>query len=156
MRLALSSVPKDLLPSTRVYVLARICTGIILFWAGGVRLMDMGAFIRILSSYSSLPDAVIFSVAIGLPVAQLIAGVGLVLDLRGSVKASLCVLLLSVAVLASGILCHLNLDGSLFPAEPTAPQKGLPRALLIDAGLLVVMLYLSRCERARRQTWRWQ
>ena len=118
--------------------------------------MEIGAFIKILSSCSLLPDALIFPVAIGLPVAQLVAGVGLVFDLRGSLKVSCCVLLMSLAVLAYGILPNVNPDCSFFPAEPMLPHKSLPSALLRDAGLLVVMLYLLMGERGRRQTWRWQ
>ena len=156
MRLTLPSIRRDLLPSTGVCLLARIFTGIIFLWTGGVRLVEIGAFIKILSSCSLLPDALILPVAIGLPVAQLVAGVGLVFDLRGSVKVSCCVLLMSLAVLAYGILPHVNPDCSFFPAEPMFPQKSLPLALLRDVGLLAVMLYLLMGERGRRQTWRWQ
>jgi uncharacterized membrane protein YphA (DoxX/SURF4 family) len=156
MRLALPSVPRDLLPSTWVCLLARIFTGIVFLWTGGVRLMDIGAFVKILSSCSLLPDAMIFPVAVGLPVMQLVAGVGLVLDLRGSVKASCGVLLTSLAVLAYGIFSNVNPDCSFFSAGPMIAQNGLPSALLRDVALLVVMLYLLLGERARRQTWQYE
>lgn len=156
MRLALPSVPRDLLPSAWVCLLARIFTGIVFLWTGGVRLMDIGAFIKILSSCSLLPDVLILPVAIGLPVAQLVAGVGLVFDLRGSVKVSCCVLLMSLAVLAYGILSNVNPDCSFFSAGPLVDQNSLPSALLRDVGLLAVMLYLLLGERTRRQTWRYE
>jgi hypothetical protein len=156
MRSALPSVPTDLLRSAWVYLLARIVTGIVFLWAGGVRLMDMGAFIKVLSRYSFLPEASVILIAIIFPVAQLIAGVGLLLDLRGNLKASSCVLLTFLTVFAYGILGNLNAECSFFTIEPMALQDSLPLTSLRDLALLVVMLYLFLWERARRQTWRWR
>jgi uncharacterized membrane protein YphA (DoxX/SURF4 family) len=150
--MTLSFVTRILFLSPLVYRLLRIGTGILFIWAGGVKLMDPRAFARALSGYGLLPDALLVPVAIGLPVVEVLAGVGLVLDLRGSLKVISGLLLMFLAVLGYGMLNNLNVDCGCFSTEEVAVQNSLHKAFLRDLGLLLVMLYLFLWQRVQRQT----
>ena len=151
--MARSSLAKTIFFSPWVYHAARISIGIAFIWAGGVKLMDPRAFARVLSGFGLVPDALLVPVAIGLPATELLAGAGLVLDLRGSLKIILGFLLMFLLVLGYGILNSLNIDCGCFSAEEIAAQSNLHMALLRDVGLLFVVLYLFLRQRARRQAW---
>ena len=147
----MSSMTRVLLLSPWVYRLARISIGIVFIWAGGVKLIDPSAFARVLSTYGLLPEALLAPVAIGLPITELLAGAGLVLDLQGSLKVVSGFLFMFLAVLGYGILNHLKVDCGCFSTEEAAVQNSLHLAVLRDVALLLVVLYLFLWQRTRRQ-----
>ena len=137
-----------------IYRLARISIGIVFIWAGGVKLIDPSAFARVLSTYGLLPEALLAPVAIGLPITELLAGVGLVLDLQGSLKVISGLLFMFLAVLGYGILNNLNVDCGCFSTEEMAVQNNLHWAVFRDVALLFVVLYLFLWQRTQKQACR--
>lgn len=51
-----------------------------------MKLLDPKAFARIISRYELIPDTLLPLVAIGLPVLELVAGIGVLLAVRGSLS----------------------------------------------------------------------
>jgi uncharacterized membrane protein YphA (DoxX/SURF4 family) len=130
--------------------LVRLGIGIIFIWAGGVKLMDPRAFARVLSTYELVPDAFLAPMAIGLPAAEVLAGVGLILDLRRSLYVISSLLLMFLAVLGYGILNDLQVDCGCFSTEEIAVHSDLQLAFLRDVVMLLVVLYLFLWQRARK------
>lgn len=124
-----------------------------LFIYGGVsKLLDPKGFARIISSYDLVPEALLPVVAIGLPLLETLAGVGLLFDIRGSLAVISSLLGLFVFVLGYGILNDLNVDCGCFGAEEIAQQESLRQAFYRDltlVGIVVPFLYMSRWVRGR-------
>jgi uncharacterized membrane protein YphA (DoxX/SURF4 family) len=125
-----------------LYCATRVLLGGIFIWAGGVKLINPRAFARTLSGWGLVPDELLVPVAIGLPVIEILAGLGLVFDIRGSLKAILGLLLMFLAVLGYGIMSNLNVDCGCFSAEELHAHSSLRIAFLRDLGLLGMAGYL--------------
>jgi len=142
----------DALASIWPYRLVRIALGALFLYGGVVKLLDPRAFARIISAYDLVPEPLLPVVAIGLPALEALAGLTLILDIRGSLAVISGLFGLFLAVLGYGILRDLNVDCGCFGAEDLARQAGLRQAFYRDlalAGLVVPFLYLSRRLRAR-------
>jgi uncharacterized membrane protein len=134
------------------YRLVRIALGALFLYGGVAKLLDPRAFARIISAYDLVPEPLLPVVAIGLPALEALAGLALILDLRGSLAVIWGLFGLFLAVLGYGILRDLDVDCGCFGAEDLARQAGLRQAFYRDlalAGLVVPFLYLSRRLRAR-------
>ena len=60
----------------------------IFIYSGLMKLMDPQRFAEVISGFGLLPHALIFPAAILLPILEVVAGVGLVFSLRGSLPLS--------------------------------------------------------------------
>jgi uncharacterized membrane protein YphA (DoxX/SURF4 family) len=136
--------------------MTRILTGMNFIYAGVVKLSDSTAFMHILSCYGLVPEKFLVPVAILLPVTELVAGVGLIFDLRGSLKLISGLLFIYLMVLGYHILTTSNAECGCFSNERTVPYCSLQFDFLLDLGLLVLIFYLIQWERVRNQTWRWK
>lgn len=125
----------------------RVLLGGLFIWAGGVKLIYPRAFARTLSGWGLVPDELLVPVAIGLPVIEILAGLGLVFDIRGSLKVILGLVLMFLAVLGYGIMSNLNVDCGCFSAEELHAHRSLRIAFLRDLGLMGMVGYLLM--------WRW-
>ena len=67
--------------------LMRALLGTIFLIAGGAKLVDPRAFARTISAYGLLPEELLVPAAIGLPAIELLAGLGLLFKVRGSLAA---------------------------------------------------------------------
>jgi hypothetical protein len=91
-------------------------------------------------------------VAIGLPLIETIAGIGLLLDIRGSLALIASLLGMFLFVLGYGISLNLDVDCGCFGADDLARQASLKQAFWRDVvlcGVVVPYLYLSRWMRSR-------
>ena len=129
------------------YRASRVFLGGIFIWAGAAKLINPRAFARTLSAWGLVPDELLVPVAIGLPVIEILAGLGLVFDLRGSLKVISALLVMFLAVLGYGIMSNLNVDCGCFSAEELHAQSSLRIAFLRDLGLMGMVGYLFM--------WRW-
>ncbi|MBA4395380.1 MAG: hypothetical protein C0407_17660, partial [Desulfobacca sp.] len=78
--LLLNRVPKPFIrPIPWVLFLIRLALGLIFVVAGATKLQDPQAFARIISRYDLLPDFLLPVTAIGLPILELLAGIGVIL-----------------------------------------------------------------------------
>lgn len=136
-----------LLPvSTWLSFLIRLGLGIVFIYAGTLKILDPKAFARTISRYDLIPDSILPVAAIGLPVLELLAGIGVILAIRGSLSVMLSLLALFTAVLWYGILSDLNVDCGCFSGEELKSQAGLWQAFYRDLIMMggVIVLYGSR------------
>jgi rhodanese-related sulfurtransferase/uncharacterized membrane protein YphA (DoxX/SURF4 family) len=138
---------KAIIMSLWCYRLIRICIGVIFVWAGLAKLADPKAFAAIISVYELVPDALLVPVAFGLPALELVAGLGLIFDVRGSLSVTFGLLVMFAFVLWFGILKDLDIDCGCFSAEELQEHDALRRALYRDLGMIGAALYLFG--------WRW-
>jgi uncharacterized membrane protein YphA (DoxX/SURF4 family) len=116
--------------------------GVVFVWAGSVKLADPEAFAEIISAYNLVPEAFLAVVAIGLPALEVLAGLGLVLDIRGSLGTILGLLALFIFVLWFGILKDLDIDCGCFSPTDLAEHMTLRQAMYRDFIMMAGAFYL--------------
>ena len=138
-------------------LLLRMGLGLVFIYAGVVKLLDPKAFARIISQYDLIPSALLPVAAIGLPVLELLAGIGIILAVRGSLTLTFSLLILFVTVLWYGILKNLDVDCGCFSAEDLKSQSGLWQAFYRDLVMIgaAVFLYLFRWVQTERRLPLW-
>jgi uncharacterized membrane protein YphA (DoxX/SURF4 family) len=126
--------------------LIRLALGLVFIYSGIVKLSAPKAFARIISQYDLVPSAFLPVVALGLPVLELLAGIGIILSIRGSLTLTFSLLILFVTVLWYGILNNLDVDCGCLSVEDLKNQVGLWQALYRDLVMIgaAVFLYFSR------------
>ena len=130
-----------------LYRLARGALGLVFIYAGTVKLMDPGAFATVISRYGMAPDFLIPVAALGLPALEVLAGAGLLFDLKGSLSSIFAMLLMFAVVLWFGALQGLDIDCGCFSTSDLAEHDSLRQALYRDLIMLATALYLY--------LWRW-
>jgi uncharacterized membrane protein YphA (DoxX/SURF4 family) len=129
------------------YRIVRIALAALFIYGGIVKLIDPKAFARTISGYGLVPEMLLPVVAVGLPLIETIAGIGLLLDIRGSLALIASLLGMFLLVLGYGISLNLDVDCGCFGADDLAKQAGLKQAFWRDVvlcGFVVPYLYLSR------------
>ena len=129
-------------PAGWLYLGLRLALGLVFIYAGTVKLMDPRAFALVLSHYGLVPSALLAPAALGLPALEVLAGLGLCLDLRGSLGIITGMLLVFMVVLWFGVLRGLEIDCGCFSAEEQAGHEGLRVALRRDLYMLAAAIYL--------------
>lgn len=115
----------------------------IFVYSGAVKLSEPSRFAEIISGFGLLPDPLVFPVALVLPVIELLAGIGLVFALRGSLAAITVMLVVFIAILLYGLNLGLDIDCGCFgPEDPEQAYKGLKVALARDAVMMVAVLFV--------------
>jgi hypothetical protein len=143
---------KSLLVSPLPYRMIRVGLAVLFIFGGGIKLLTPKAFAATISVYGLVPEPLLPFVAIGLPLVEVLAGIGLLFDIRGSLTAISGLLGLFVFVLWYGILKDIDVDCGCFGPEELASQGKLWNAFyrdLILIGLVVPFLYVSRWMRAK-------
>jgi uncharacterized membrane protein YphA (DoxX/SURF4 family) len=145
---------KKIIGSPWTYHIIRFILGSIFVYAGFMKLIDPKAFARIISQYDIVPDFLLAPFAIGLPAIEFLAGLGLILNIRGSLSVIFSLLLIFVGVLGYGILNDLNGDCGCFSPEEIISQNSLTQAFYRDLFMIagVFLLFLSRTSRVLRNT----
>lgn len=138
---------KTILPALSwLSLFIRLGLGIVFIYAGAVKLLDPKAFARIISQYDLIPESFLPFAAIGLPALEVLAGIGVILAVRGGLSLMLSLLVFFVVVLWYGILSNLDVDCGCFSAEELKGQAGLWQAFYRDLIMIgaAVFLYVSR------------
>lgn len=130
------------------YLLPRLGLGLVFVWAGAVKLLDIQAFGVVLARYSLLPEALLLPAAVGLPLLEVVAGLGLMAGVRGSLGLVSGMLALFAGVLWFGVLQGLEIDCGCFSPGELASHDGLRQALYRDLAMLAVAAHLY--------LWRWR
>ena len=111
-------------------------------------------FAVLIDAYGIIPEGLLIPVAIGLPLLEVIAGMGLLFDIRGSLALITGLLVLFMMVLGYGIWMGLDVDCGCFgPEEPEAEAfHGLRLSLFRDLVMMpgVIFIYGWRRYRAIR------
>jgi uncharacterized membrane protein YphA (DoxX/SURF4 family) len=131
---------------------ARFAIGAVFIYAGAAKLLDINAFTRTIDPYDILPDVLIPVAAIGLPSIEVLAGLGLIFDIKGSLSAISAMLIMFVIVLSYGILNNMDVDCGCFSPDEAASRGNLKQALLRDLVMIaaVIFLFISRRMRPLR------
>lgn len=125
-----------------MYRSVRIVLGGVFIIAGAGKLMDPRAFARIISAYGLLPEEFLVPVAIGLPIIEVLAGAGLVLDVRYSHKVIFGLLASFLIILGYAILNEMDIDCGCFTSEEIHQRNSLHRAFLRDLLMMAGSFYL--------------
>jgi uncharacterized membrane protein YphA (DoxX/SURF4 family) len=134
------------------YFVVRVALALIFIYAGSMKLMDPKAFARVISHYDLVPEFLLPVVAIGLPVAEVLAGAALIFDMRPGLHGVSAMVVLFVFVLGYGVLTDMNIDCGCFGPEELEGRWSLTHAFYRDLVFLaaVMFLYWSRLTRNRR------
>lgn len=130
--------------SPLIYHLIRVLLSATFLWSGISKLMDPTEFALIIDGYGLMPDAWILPLAIALPLLEMVFGLGLLLDIRGSLAVITGLLMLFIAILSYGIWLELDVDCGCFgPEDPEAKAfHGLWSALVRDIIMMLGIFYL--------------
>ena len=131
-----------------IYRGLRWTLGIIFLYSGMTKLLVPEQFAVLIEAYGLVPDPLLMPVALLLPALEVLAGAGLMVDLRGSLGVIAGLLLLFVAILGYGIFLGLDVDCGCFgPEDPEAEAfHGLRPAIVRDLIMLAAIggLYVWR------------
>ena len=125
-----------------ISVTARVVLGTVFVYAGFIKLIDPKAFAVSISQYDIIPQILLAPVAIGLPALEFLAGLGLIMNIRGSLTVIFSLLLLFVSVLGYGILNNLNVDCGCFSEEDIKGLNSLRIAFYRDIIMILIASYI--------------
>jgi uncharacterized membrane protein YphA (DoxX/SURF4 family) len=134
------------------YRILRIIIGGVFVFSGALKIVDVKGFARMISQYELVPEQFLAPVAYGLPVFELVAGIGLIFDIPGALTAISGMLLMFIGILWYGILKNLDIDCGCFSTEELKGQDSLRKALYRDIVMVAICgyFYLYRIVRIRR------
>jgi hypothetical protein len=134
-----------------LYRLCRWTLGGIFIYAGGTKLLEPEIFAVLIDAYGIVPEWLLVPVAIGLPFLEVFAGIGLLLDIRGSLALITGLLVLFIGVLGYGIWMGLDVDCGCFgPEDPeTEAFHGLRLSLFRDLVMMVGAFFIFGWRRYR-------
>ena len=139
-----------------LYRLCRWTLGGIFIYAGGTKLLEPEIFAVLIEAYGIVPEGLLMPVAIGLSVLEVMAGFGLLFDIRGSLGLIAGLLVIFLLVLSYAIWLGLDVDCGCFgPEDPEAVAfHGLRLSLFRDLVMMagVVFIYSWRRYRAIQPT----
>jgi uncharacterized membrane protein YphA (DoxX/SURF4 family) len=130
--------------SPLIYHLIRVLLSVVFLWSGISKLIDPTGFAVIIDAYGLIPDAWILPLAIALPLLEIVFGLGLLLDIRGSLAVITGLLMLFVAILGYGIWLGIDIDCGCFgPEDPEAKAfHGIWSAIVRDIIMMIGIFYL--------------
>ncbi len=125
-----------------LYHLLRLALGCLFIYAGFIKLLDPKAFAHSLAQFDLVPDPVLPLLAVGLPALELLAGVGLIFEVRGSL--GLIAILLGLFLLALGyaVLMEMDIDCGCFTVDEINAKTSVKQALVRDLGLAAALGFL--------------
>lgn len=147
----LNNIRKVLL-SPKLDLIIRLVIGSVFIYAGFIKLIDPKAFAKVISQYDIVPDILLPVVAIGLPAVELLAGLGLVLNIRGSLAVIFNLLIVFIMVLGYGIFNNMDIDCGCFSSEEVNARNSLKQALFRDIFMIVAACYLYVYKRIKYET----
>jgi len=124
-------------------LIIRLLIGFAFIYAGILKLADPAAFAWKIYQYGLVPRDLINTIAIGLPVMEVLAGIGFIFSVRGSTAVIAGFLILFLFVLGYALLNGLNVDCGCFSTGEPGPE-GLRTAIVRDIIMMVGIWYLCR------------
>ena len=134
-----------------LYRLCRWTLGGIFIYAGSTKLLEPKIFASLVEAYGIVPEGLLIPVTIGLPVLEVIAGFGLLFDIRGSLEVITGLLVIFMVVLSYGIWLGLDVDCGCFgPEDPEAESfHGLRLSLFRDLVMMAGVIFIYGWRRYR-------
>jgi uncharacterized membrane protein len=139
------------LTSIWAYRLIRWLLSIVFLYAGATKLADPKAFAALIDAYGIVPDQLLMPVAVGLPLLEVAAAIGLIADVRGSLAVISGIMAVFIAILVYGIRMGLDVDCGCFGPEDIESRAyhGLREALYRDMMMTAGIVYLYGRRRYR-------
>lgn len=125
-----------------LYWTIRIAIGSLFIYAGFIKIIDPKSFAQLISHYNLVPEFFLGPVAIGLPVLEMLAGFGLIFNIRGSLTTILGLLILFVFILWYGILYDFNINCGCFTPTEIKSQGNLMQAFYRDLLMIAGITYM--------------
>lgn len=137
---------RKILFSSAFYHIIKLTLSLIFIYAGIVKIVDPKAFAKAISQYELVPEMLLAPLAIGLPTLEILAGLGLLFSIRGSLAIIFGLLITFIFVLWYGILRNLDIDCGCFSPEELRSHASLWHAFYRDIVMIggVIYLYLSK------------
>lgn len=135
-----------------IYKLSRWGIGGIFIYAGSIKLLAPDTLVVLIDAFGVIPEPLLQPASIALPALEVAAGIGLLVDIEGSLAVIAGLLGLFATVLGYGIWIGLDVDCGCFgPEDPEAAAfHGLRVSLYRDLVMLagIVMVYGLRWYRS--------
>jgi uncharacterized membrane protein YphA (DoxX/SURF4 family) len=140
---------------TWVYHGLRLVLAGVFIYAGFVKLLDPRAFAHAIAQYDLVPEPLLPLVAVTLPTLELLAGLGLILEVRGSLTVIAILLLIFLVVLGYALLQDLDIDCGCFTAEDLEGLQSVKVAFWRDLLIGGATLFLAwrRRHRSPQSLW---
>lgn len=137
------SITKIFLSIWMYRIIRWILAGIFI-WSGVSKLIEPDNFAVIIDEFNILPTSLVWPTAYALPVLEVVAGIGLVFDLWGSLTFITGLMILFMAVLVYGIRMGIDVDCGCFGMfDPATSLYGkLKPALVRDIIIMFGVIYL--------------
>lgn len=136
-----------------LYSLVRLTLAVAFVWAGVVKLADPSALAVTIQAFGLVPNAWVAPLSRLLPLLEVVAGLGLALDLRGSLAVIALLLLLFLAVLGYGLVLGLDIDCGCYSTGSAESRafSGLRPAFFRDLWFLAGAAYCYLWRGLRRR-----
>jgi uncharacterized membrane protein YphA (DoxX/SURF4 family) len=129
----------------------RIVLGGLFLWAGVLKLSHPRAFAHIVDEYGLVPDGwPLVIAAFAIPLLELLAGIGVLLDRWVGYWLMLGMLALFLGVLWFGILNDLDIDCGCFSLEEQRGQASLRVAFVRDWVMVAGIVWCMAIKKGRR------
>jgi hypothetical protein len=112
-----------LLLSPLLYHGFRLFIGGLFLYAGATKLADTAGFGEAIAAYRILPDPLVPCAALGLPVFEVIASLGALLNRRWGILGITAMMILFLGVLSYGVAMGLDIDCGCFSPGKNAVEK---------------------------------
>ena len=134
----------NILKSVWFYRLVRWVLSTLFIWAGYTKLTDPQAFGVIIRDFGIVPELSVMPIAVVLPVLEVIAAIGLIFNMRGSLEVITGLLAMFIAILGYGIWLGLDIDCGCFgPEDPESrAYNGLRTSLYRDLAMMAAIFFL--------------
>lgn len=135
---------KKILLSEIFYKVIRIMIGGIFLYSGWVKITDLSSFASVIYAFGLVPGEFRSIAALIISSAELIAGIGLIFDIKGSLTAIFSMMILFMLVLIYGIQMGFDIDCGCFGSDDPVGEAfhGLRSALVRDIFLILAVIYL--------------
>jgi uncharacterized membrane protein YphA (DoxX/SURF4 family) len=134
---------------TWLYHCLRLSLAGIFIYAGLIKLLDPRAFAHAIAQYDLVPEGLLPLVAVGLPALELLAGVGLIFEVRGSLTIIAVLLLIFLVILGYAVWHNLDIDCGCFTADELDDQRSVRTAFWRDLIMMGATFFLYRRRRSR-------
>jgi len=117
---------------------------LVFLYAGLLKLADPASFVVIIEAYGLVPEGLLMPIAVALPSLEVLAAIGLMVDLRGSLTLMAVLMGIFIAVLGYGLWMGLDVDCGCFgPEDPegrafAGMRVALYRDFVLTGGILLL------------------
>jgi hypothetical protein len=110
----------------------RLFIGGLFLYAGATKLADTAGFSEAIAAYRLLPDPLVPCAAMGLPMVEVVVGIGTLFSRRWAILGTLGMMILFLGVLGYGVASGLNIDCGCFSAPGAAKSQSAEAVPLLE------------------------